>query len=192
MVTETVRTGMPLADFIEQYNRQPFELVNGEVVNLSPNVAGHQSIVQTLFLTLHGFSTTQHAGRIAIETPFVLKDDPTWVKGSRTPDLAFYNAERWSAYTASTPDWKEKPCILVPDLAVEVVSPNDRYTEIQDKIDGYLADGVRLVWLVDPQRHKVVVYTADSDQQTTLSERDTLTGGDVLPGLNVPVKSLFE
>jgi Uma2 family endonuclease len=65
-------------------------------------------------------------------------------------------------------------------------------TGIQDKIDGYLADGVRLVWLVDPQRRKVVIYTPDSDQQLTLRETDTLSAGDVLPGFSILLKSIFE
>src|SRR5688572_32128454 len=120
MAGQSVRTGIPLAEFVEQYNRQPFELVRGEVITLSPNVAGHQWVVQKLFLAL--YEIAQHLGHLAIETPFVLQDTPDWVTGSRTPDLAFYSAERWSAYTAATPDWKEKPYILVADLAIEVVS----------------------------------------------------------------------
>ncbi len=192
MVRQNVRTGMPLAEFVERYNRQPFELTGGEVVNLAPNVAGHRWVVQRLFLALHGYLTTRQAGHVAIETPFVLKDDVDWVKGSRTPDLSFYHAERWAAYTTSTPDRKEKPYILVPDLAIEVVSPNDRYSEIQDKVDGYLADGLQVIWVVDPQRRTVVIHTADSDQQTIRRDSDVLADDDVLPGFSVPVKSLFE
>ena len=192
MAEHAVRLGMPLAEFVEQYNQKAFELVNGEVIVLSPNVAGHQWVMQKLFLILHGVVTAQQAGYIAIETPFALTDSPNWVKGSRTPDLMFFQATRWSAYIAATPDWKGKPYLLVPDLAIEVVSPNDRYSEIDDKVEGYLADNVQLVWVIDPQRRKVSIHTTDNDQPITLRQTAILTGGDVLPGFSIPVKSLFE
>jgi len=193
MVEHRVGLGMLLADFVEQYNQAPFEIVNGEVIALSPNVAGHQWVMQKLFLALH--EVAQQAGYVAIETPFVVKEsvgDETWVKGSRTPDLMFFQAGRWSAYTAATPDWKGKPYVLVPDLAIEIVSPNDRYSEIDDKVESYLADGVQMVWIVDPQRHKVTVHTSDNDQPLLLRESGTLVGGDVLPGFRILVKTLFE
>lgn len=192
MVEHGVRVGMALADFVEQYNQQPFELVNGEVVTLSPNVAGHNYTGKRLFRALDTFIEPRKLGELAYETPFALSDTADWVKGSRTPDLMFFSAERWSAYIAATPDWKSKPYLLVPDLVIEVVSPNDRYTDIQDKIDGYLGDGVQVAWVVDPQRRKIIIHVADSDQQTTLRESGTLTGGEILPGFSVPVKSLFE
>jgi Uma2 family endonuclease len=192
MTTGTIRVGMSLEDFVEQYNQQPFELVGGEVIPLSSNVAGHQWVAQTAYDLLKAFTSAHNLGFVAFETPFALSDRPDWVTGSRTPDLMFFRAERWSAYIATTPDWRNKPYLLVPDLVIEVVSPNDRYSEIQDKVDGYLADGVQIAWVFDPQRRKVVIHVADSDQQTTLRENDTLTGGDVLPGFSVPIKSLFE
>lgn len=191
-VEPTVQAGMSLADFIAQYQKQPFELVRGEMVTLSPNVAGHNFTAKRLLRVLDQHIESGRLGELAYETPFALVDTPDWVKGSRTPDLMFFRAERWAAYTATTPDWKEKPYILVPDVAIEVVSPNDLYTEIQDKVDSYLSDGVQLVWVIDPQRRKVLIHTAGSDQQTTLHETGTLTGGDILPGFYAAVKSLFE
>ena len=192
MVEQAVRLGMSLTDFVEKYQVQPFELVNGEVVALSPNVVGHNFTAKRLFRVVDQHVESQKLGELAYETPFVLHDTPDWVKGSRTPDLMFFRAERWAAYTAAMPDWKEKPYILVPDLSIEVVSPNDRYSEIDDKVEGYLTDGVQIVWVIDPQRHKVTVHTAESDQPTILRADGTLTGGEVLPGFSVPVKSLFE
>jgi Uma2 family endonuclease len=192
MVEHTVRLGMPLTEFVEQYNQQPFELVNGEVIVLSPNVAGHNFTAKRLLRMLDQFIEAHKLGELAYETPFALTDTPDWVKGSRTPDLMFFRADRWMAYIAAMPDWKEKPYILVPDLAIEVVSPTDRYSEIDDKVESYLGDGVQIVWVVDPQRRKVTVHTTDNDQPLILRQNATLTGGEVLPGFNASVKSLFE
>jgi Uma2 family endonuclease len=73
---------------------------------------------------------------------------------------------------------------------VEIVSPNDTYSKVTEKVDLYLEDGVRMVWVIDPQRSKVTVYTAD--QQTTLGEEHTLSGGDVIPGFELTIRALFE
>ncbi len=177
MVEQTARLGMLLTDFIEQYHRQPFELTNGQVITLSPNVAGHQWVAQHIYHSLRAYAQPNQLGFVAIETPFVVQENTesgTWVKGSRTPD------------------WKTKPYVLVPDLAIEVVSPYDRYSEIDDKVEHYLADGVHLVWVVDPQRHKVSVHRSDSDQPTILRENGTLDGDELLPGFSLALKALFE
>lgn len=192
MVQPDIQLRMSLADFIEEYHRQPFELVNGECLVLSPNVSGHQFVARTLFRLLDQFLQANAVGEVIWETPFVLMDQEDWVKGSRTPDLAFYTARHWAVYIDAIPDWQEKPIVMVPDLAVEIVSPNDRYTEINDKIDSYLADGAQIVWVIDPQRRRVVIHHAHSDQQTTLRENGVLTGDALLPGLSIPVGTLFE
>jgi Uma2 family endonuclease len=108
----------------------------------------------------------------------------------------YYRAERLEAYKAATPDWKLRPYVLVPDLVVEVVSPTDNLTELDDKVDVYLADGVNLVWVIDPQREKVSVYTLVAErphtkQHTTLKPGDTLSGGDLMPGFEIAVATIF-
>lgn len=80
--------------------------------------------------------------------------------------------------------------MIVPDLAVEVVSHHDLYTEIQAKVESYLRDGVRLVWVVDPQRSKVTVY--EGSQFKTLGQDEVLSGADVLPGLEIELVKLFQ
>ncbi|MBC7869484.1 MAG: Uma2 family endonuclease [Chitinophagaceae bacterium] len=108
------------------------------------------------------------------------------------PDVSFFAAERIAAYVAQTPEWKERPFALVPDMVVEVVSPNDHYSEIDEKVDVYLADGVRLIWVIDPQRRKATVHTPDSDQPLHLKGDAVLNGGDVIPGFEVLLPKLFE
>jgi Uma2 family endonuclease len=77
-----------------------------------------------------------------------------------------------------------------PDLAVEVVSPNDLYDEVDCKISEYLDVGVRLVWVVNPQSQTVHIYRPDGTVRR-LRVADTLDGGDVLAGFSVPVAELF-
>jgi Uma2 family endonuclease len=80
---------------------------------------------------------------------------------------------------------------LTPDLAVEVVSPNDRYTEVAEKIAEWLAHGVRLVFVVDPRRQTVDVHRPGQRPQT-LGLDDVLDGEDVVPGWTLAVRDLFD
>lgn len=73
---------------------------------------------------------------------------------------------------------------------MEIASANDRPGELRDKVDDYLAAGVRLVWVVWPDTRTVTVYAPDSEP-FTLTADDTLDGGDVLPGFAAAVAELF-
>lgn len=101
------------------------------------------------------------------------------------PDLAFVRGERlppreqWQGFLR-----------LAPDLAVEILSPNDRAGYVTDKVMAYLDAGTQLVWLVDPRRHLVTVYTADRLARL-LRSGESLDGGAVLPGFALPLDELF-
>lgn len=77
-----------------------------------------------------------------------------------------------------------------PDLAVEILSPDDRMTRVNRKLEFYLHNGVRLVWLIDPDNRTITVMTVLTSA-TVLRDGDTLTGGDVLPGFAVAVRELL-
>ena len=179
---------MTIVDFSRLYEEQPFELIYGEKFALSPNVAGPNRIAKRIFRGLAPFED-QGVGEVFMEAPFVLADTSDWVKGSRVPDVMFFRAERLALYRASTPDWQDKPYVLVPDLVVEVVSPTDNYSAVNLKIEAYLADGVRLVWVLDPQRKRTSVYAGE--RHVTLGAGDILDGGDVIPGLRLKLDELF-
>lgn len=103
----------------------------------------------------------------------------------RIPDVAFAS-------------WKELPDDvteeavpeIVPDLAVEVLSEGNTKQEMDRKLDDYFDAGVRLVWFVEPRKKTVQVFTA-KDESTLLDENATLTGGEVLPGFTLTLKTLF-
>ena len=78
----------------------------------------------------------------------------------------------------------------LPDLAVEIKSPDDTVKEMREKAAYYLAHGVRLVWLVYPHKRLVEVYRPDADVEI-LAVGDVLTGGEVLPGFSIPVADVF-
>jgi Uma2 family endonuclease len=124
------------------------------------------------------------------ETAFVLLYDANWVRGSRQPDVLFVRAERLEAYRAETPDHADRPLVLVPDLVVEVISANDNYSEVEEKVDRYLGDGVQLVWVVDPRRQVVTVHGQHTYQKLTV--QDALTAGEVIPGFSLPVADIFQ
>jgi Uma2 family endonuclease len=103
----------------------------------------------------------------------------------RRPDLAYVSRQRWQRPT-QTGAWT-----VVPDLAVEVISPTNRAPEVLQKIDEYFAAGVRLVWVIYCEPRKVYVYRSNLDIQV-LAPQDTLDGDAVIPGFSLPVAKLFE
>jgi Uma2 family endonuclease len=104
----------------------------------------------------------------------------------RIPDVAFVRREKLPG--GQLPE--EAIPDLVPDLAIEVLSEGNTPGEVQRKLKEYFLAGTAQVWLVDPRTRRVVVHTAP-DVSRTLGGADTL-GGDVLPGLSLPVARVFE
>ena len=103
----------------------------------------------------------------------------------RKPDVSFVRFGRF-------PDEQPPPghALLAPDLAAEVVSPNDTYEEVDQKIEEYIRAGVRLIWVVSPVNHTVRVHRLDGSS-ASLRENDELDGEDVLPGFRCRVGDLF-
>jgi len=109
-----------------------------------------------------------------------------WPGLVRIPDVSFISWEQ-------LPNRKipKKPIPdLYPDLAVEVLSRKNTKAEIDRKLHEYFRSGTRLAWVVNPRKRCVSVYTAP-DQSRLLKEDQSLDGGDVLPGLNVPLREVF-
>ena len=105
----------------------------------------------------------------------------------RRPDVAYVSFQRWpQRFIPSTNAWE-----IAPELAVEVVSPTNSATEIQEKVQDYFQHGVELVWVIYPIPHVIHVYE-NSQAIRILKTDDTLEGGNVFPGLQLPVHKLFE
>jgi Uma2 family endonuclease len=184
---------MRLSEFMAYSSDDRFELIDGVMIPKMATIFVHTFIANLLAELINIWAQFGGAGRAFVEATFVLADTPTsdWVTGSRIPDVAYISAERLQHYRASVPDWRTRPLMLIPDLVIEVVSPNDKYTEIIDKVNRYLQDGVKRVWVVNPEQRQVVVYRAESHLLVVLTEWDTLTDEALLPGFAAPLARLF-
>ena len=160
-----------------------YELINGELHQMAPAGEEHGSAAMSVGGSLHAYVRSHNLGRVyAAETGFKLATDPDTV---RAPDAAFITRERAGA-TGIMKGYREG----APDLVVEVISPNDLYTEVEEKVADWLQAGTRMVIVVNPRRRNVKVHRAVNEVQV-LTEDDVLDGGDVVPGWALPVRDIF-
>lgn len=159
------------------------ELVRGELRRMLPSGYEHGKIAMEIGWRLAQHVRAHNLGVIcAAETGFVVATNPDTV---RAPDVAFVSRERVEATGDVQGYWPG-----APDLAVEVVSPGDTYTEVEEKALDWLDAGTRMVAVADPRKPTVTVYRSHDDI-TILTEEDTLNAGDVVPGWAMPVGELF-
>jgi Uma2 family endonuclease len=133
---------------------------------------------------LAAFLETQPLGQVVHEAIFRLSQGRR--RRQRRPDVAFISRERWPL---DRPIPATDPWQVVPDLAIEVVSPNDLAEDLEVKRREYLRAGVRAVWIVSPLGREVTIYTPG--QVRLLTEEMELDGGDVLTGFRLPLANLF-
>lgn len=171
-------------DFVhaaENRNRS-FELVRGEVIEVSRPRRPHGFICGNASRLLGNYTFRKKKGYITTnDTGIILDRDPDTVRGA---DIAYYEDAR--AYEELPEKWGE----TAPRLIVEVLSPNDTAQYVLDKIGDYFRSGVEIVWVIDPDSRRVNVYSKDKGVRT-LTEKEILTGGDVLPGFRCKVADLF-
>lgn len=156
------------------------ELIDGEVVEKMPNEE-HGEAASNLHWALANFIKPRKLGRLVIEA---LYKDPADPHNARQPDIAFTSKTRMLPLTT------QGAAPLIPDLCVEIKSPGNKVTDLRDKAAYYLAHGGRLVWIVYPPQKLVEVYASGEDV-ALLTEHDTLTGGEILPGFELPVRDIF-
>lgn len=158
-----------------------WELVDGEAIVLSPSGNRASRIGGRAYAKLYfGSELAGHGIAYPADAGFVLFPDRRTVRG---PDAAFVG-ER--AVALADPAFVP----FAPDFVVEALSPGDRLGDALAKMGMYLDAGVRLAWLVHPERQTVTVFTPDA-ASVTLVPGAVLDGGDVLPGLSLPVADLF-
>jgi Uma2 family endonuclease len=159
------------------------ELVCGKIKKFLPSEFIHGLIVINLTVLLGNFVKLHKLGvMMGAATGFIIHRDPDTV---RAPDVAFIRAERLPANLPQ--GYFDGP----PDLAVEVLSPNDRASEVQAKIRDWLNSGCRAVWIVDPETKSVTIYKSTHDI-AVLNAADMLTDAQLLPGFSASVGELFE
>ena len=180
---------MAMEEWLELFAYEPFEFVDGEKIPMSPSVAGSNYTARILEKALDRVVEAQKLGEVLVEATFVFTDNPQWVRRSLIPDVAFVKLEKLVAFRTRHPNWKELPYMIVPDLVVEVLSPTDRQSDVRRKIARYFEEGVQLVWVVDYLNEVVDVFTAHGGHE--LRRGDTLTAGDIIPGFELTLETLF-
>jgi Uma2 family endonuclease len=159
------------------------ELVRGELRTMSPAGWEHGRITLLAGSSLVAFVEEHDLGEVGVgDVGFILATDPDLV---RAPDVAFICKDRLPMGGLARGFFRG-----APDLAVEVVSPSDRYGDVDEKVADWLDHGTRLVLVVNPRPRTVGVHRPGVPVRT-LGEDDTLYGEDVVPGWSLPVRRLF-
>jgi Uma2 family endonuclease len=158
------------------------ELVRGEL-RMSPSPGGGHGVVVIAVIRRLWYLEDRGLGRVLTNVGFELLQLPRTV---RAPDVAFVHSARLPSGGIGP-----GPMRVTPDLAVEVVSPNETRSRLEEKLDDYRACAVPLVWVIDPAARTVRIIEDDLTPQL-LGEGDTLTGGTVIPDFRCDVGELFE
>ena len=190
MATVTATTiAMMTAEEFWDWQRRPenrereFELVRGEVEEMSRPGGRHGAVCGNVGGILWNFTRERQKGHLYLnDTGVILERDPDTVRG---PDALLY--DELVRFDQLNPRFIEKP----PDLAVEVLSPNDRMAKVMRRVAEFLRQGIKLVWVLDPEEREVTVFRAGKGHYV-LSEKDELTGDDVLPDFRCRVAEFFK
>jgi len=153
------------------------ELVEGVLLTMAPPGWDHGDIAAEIAMQMRAFVKARRLGKVVVETGFILKRDPDTVRG---PDVSFVQTDR----VVRTRKYYQGS----PDIAVEVMSPDDRYSEVREKVREYLQAGTSVVIVVDPAKQIAWSYTPE---ERRLTIDDALTAPGVLPGWELPLRELF-
>jgi Uma2 family endonuclease len=165
----------------EPDERYVSELVRGVVVR-EPRPGDPHGLVQACVVSVLRVWAKSVGARVTVESGYILSDDPPTLRG---PDVAVVLVPR------KTHDQPGNWVRGAPDVAVEVLSPSDTSSAMQEKVLDYLNAGSKLVWLVDPRARTVTVVRPDGSARL-LRSREILEGESALEGFSVPVAELFE
>jgi Uma2 family endonuclease len=182
-------------DLLAMPDGKNFELVNGRLVERHrttppPRGEDHMGLLADLiagrlYQRLANFCDEHPLGWALPPSSGGFQGFPESPRLVRKPDVAFVRYGRFPG--------EQIPlgyAQLAPDLAAEVISPNDLYEDVDEKIEQYLRAGVRLVWVISPRNHTIRVYRVNGSSHS-LRENDELDGEDVVSGFRCPVRDLF-
>lgn len=184
-VQAKVYTVDDLRELSRGVNEKRYELVKGELREVMPTGDIHTELAVWAAHLVVSYVMPRQIGVVTGEIGgYILYQDPKTGRDTvRAPDVGFLFKDRLQPPTGSFYP-------VAPDLAVEIVSPNDTATEIDEKIEDYFQGGTRLVWVIYPKSKRVHVYRAVDDVHIVTID-GVLGGGDVLPDFSLPVQELF-
>lgn len=166
--------------FLATHTDGLYELVNGEIVEKVPTQE-HAKIAGIILGELYAY-VKNHPEMAAHLGPEVRYRPVGDVLNDRIPDVSLQFSDRPPVRRGAVPG--------LPDLAVEIKSPDDTFIAMRDKAMYYIEHGCAMVWLIYPEKRLVEVYTPGHDVDLLLPG-ETLSGGDVLPGFVLPVAVIF-
>lgn len=160
------------------------EVIDGQRVESLPMSAYATWIASRLHTRLDLHVDQRSLGTVVMEMLFILEAEG---KLRRRPDVAFISSQRWplDREPPELGDWQ-----VVPNLAVEVVSPNDEFETVLAKVHEYFRHGVEVVWVILPEHRQLYVYDSPTAVRI-LSESDQLEAGPLLPDFQLPLNTLF-
>jgi Uma2 family endonuclease len=160
----------------------PCELVEGRIVPMPPTSSVHGEIETDVSAALKAYARETGKGRVmGGEVGVYVRRDPDTV---RAADVLFISHERYSR--------RESKSYLdvAPELVVEILSPDDLWSEVMEKLNEYFSAGVDAVWVLDPRRKEVFSYRSLTEVQR-FGEGQILTDEEILPGFSLPISDLF-
>lgn len=161
---------------------EPCELVNGRIVPLPPTGPDHGVVESNFAGELRSWARSTGLGRVLTgEVGLYVRRNPDTVRGA---DVMYISNERYARRGSS--GYLDVP----PELVVEVLSPDDRWSEVTEKIEDYFSAGVDRVIVVDGKLRRIFVYRSLSEARQ-LQEGEELADEELLPGFRLPVSDLF-
>jgi len=161
-----------------------YELVEGRIKPMSPTGFAHGQYEVNFAQHLQRFVEQQKTGKVVTgEVGIYIRRDPDTI---RAADVAYISNERLAQRQ------KKKGYLdIAPDLIVEIMSPDDNWSDVTQKMREYFSIGVKLIWIADPEAKTIYAHRSVTDVRE-FKMGDTLTGDDVLTGFSVTVAALFE
>ncbi|MDE2856867.1 MAG: Uma2 family endonuclease [Chloroflexota bacterium] len=170
---------------LEVANENPLEkyyLIDGELyIKMAPSEL-HGETANLIAHYLTGFVLERGLGRVGVEVGYHPPGDRRTLL---LPDVSFTSKAR----TAKRARRGYVP--MMPDMAVEVVSPSQSLAQARRKAETYLRHGTALVWLIDPEAKSAEVWQRGTAQREVIDLDGELSGADILPGFSLPLKRLF-
>lgn len=181
---------MTLKQWFSEFGDEPFDYISGEKIEWIPPVAGVSFTANRLLDCINVADETRAIGCVYVGMTLVYLDENESVRTCLTPNVIFLSHAKFESFRMTYPQaWKVLPLMVLPDLVVEVISPTDRKADVRRKVTRYLEEGIPLVWVVDYINEVVEIFTPHGGHE--LRKSDTLTAGDIIPGFELKLETLF-
>ena len=186
---EAVHTGITEDELMALGSDAQVEIINGELVEMSPVGGLHHFIARNIQRILDQYAMTNDTGEVIFDgLIFLLHKEGPGLKGAQVPDVSYIRNEH------IPPDWViERPFPGAPDLAVEVMSPDDKAEIVLLKTRKYLEAGTEQVWVVYPESRELHQYLrgAAADMVHVYRQDDTVDVAALFPGLTLHMVDIF-